>query len=169
MAGNDRGSWFIPEAGDAVLVAFEAGDVRQPYVLGALWTSGDTPPAQVGGDNRHKLLRSRSGATIAIDDADGAEALALSVPGGAQLRLRSAPGGIEIADGNGNSIQLGPGGVTIACAGRLSLRAAAVEVATGTLTVASGIAQFAGVIRGETLVVNSVVSASYSPGAGNLW
>lgn len=30
MAGNNRGSWFIPEVDDEVLVAFEAGDVRHP-------------------------------------------------------------------------------------------------------------------------------------------
>ena len=30
MAGGDRGSWFIPEVDDEVLVAFTAGDPRRP-------------------------------------------------------------------------------------------------------------------------------------------
>ena len=37
MAGRNRGTWFVPEAGDEVLVAFEHGDVKEPYVIDALW------------------------------------------------------------------------------------------------------------------------------------
>jgi uncharacterized protein involved in type VI secretion and phage assembly len=36
MAGRNRGTWFIPEVGDEVLVAFERGDVKEAYVIGAL-------------------------------------------------------------------------------------------------------------------------------------
>jgi uncharacterized protein involved in type VI secretion and phage assembly len=42
-AGNERGLLMMPVAGDEVLVAFEHGDVRRPYVLGALWNGTDTP------------------------------------------------------------------------------------------------------------------------------
>ena len=35
MAGNERGLVLVPEVGDEVLVAFERGDLRFPYVLGA--------------------------------------------------------------------------------------------------------------------------------------
>ena len=34
MAGGKRGSWFIPDKDDEVLVAFEGGDPRRPYVVG---------------------------------------------------------------------------------------------------------------------------------------
>ena len=44
-AGTDRGSYFVPQAGDEVLVAFNHGDVREPYVLGSLWNTIDKPPA----------------------------------------------------------------------------------------------------------------------------
>ena len=36
LGGNNRGSWFIPDVDDEVLVAFEHGDPRRPYVLGGL-------------------------------------------------------------------------------------------------------------------------------------
>ena len=49
MAGNDRGSWFIPDVEDEVLVAFEAGDPRRPYVVGALWNGQDAPPESMDG------------------------------------------------------------------------------------------------------------------------
>ncbi|XTZ18438.1 phage baseplate assembly protein V [Micromonospora echinospora] len=36
FAGPAGGAFFVPEPGDQVLVAFEFGDVRRPYVLGSL-------------------------------------------------------------------------------------------------------------------------------------
>src|SRR5512140_3404016 len=33
MAGNNRGAWFVPDVNDEVLVVFEGGDPRRPYVV----------------------------------------------------------------------------------------------------------------------------------------
>ncbi len=44
MAGSGRGSFFLPEVGDEVLVAFEHGDINHPFVIGMLWNGVDTPP-----------------------------------------------------------------------------------------------------------------------------
>ena len=44
MAGKGRGFYFLPEVEDEVLLAFEHGDARFPYVLGALWNGQDKPP-----------------------------------------------------------------------------------------------------------------------------
>ena len=44
MAGDDRGMFFLPEVDDEVLVAFEQGDMRFPFVLGSLWNGQDKPP-----------------------------------------------------------------------------------------------------------------------------
>jgi uncharacterized protein involved in type VI secretion and phage assembly len=35
---------YLLDPGDEVLVAFEAGDLRAPYVLGTLWDPSDAPP-----------------------------------------------------------------------------------------------------------------------------
>ncbi len=43
FAGKDRGSWFMPDVGDEVLVSFEHGDPSRPYVLGGLWNGTDSP------------------------------------------------------------------------------------------------------------------------------
>jgi phage protein D len=42
-AGKDRGLLMMPIVGDEVLVAFEHGDLRRPYVIGSLWNGKDTP------------------------------------------------------------------------------------------------------------------------------
>jgi len=74
MAGRERGLWTLPEVDDEVLVAFERGDPRFPYVLGALWSSKAPPPeTNEGGKNDARVLRSRSGHVVRLDDADGEE------------------------------------------------------------------------------------------------
>jgi uncharacterized protein involved in type VI secretion and phage assembly len=74
MAGNDRGAYFLPEVEDEVLVAFEHGDIRFPYVLGALWNGQDKPPElNADGNNNMRTIKSRSGHIIRLDDTDGAE------------------------------------------------------------------------------------------------
>jgi uncharacterized protein involved in type VI secretion and phage assembly len=76
MAGKERGTYFLPEVEDEVLVAFEHGDVRFPFVIGALWNGVDKPPADNGdGKNNLRLIKSRSGHTIKLNDEDGKETI----------------------------------------------------------------------------------------------
>jgi uncharacterized protein involved in type VI secretion and phage assembly len=42
-AGPNSGALFMPEVNDEVLVAFEFGDIRRPYVVGSLYNGQDTP------------------------------------------------------------------------------------------------------------------------------
>jgi uncharacterized protein involved in type VI secretion and phage assembly len=74
MAGNDRGIYFLPEVNDEVLVAFEQGDMAYPYVLGALWNGKDKPPVKNDdGKNNQRMIKSRSGHMIVLDDTEGKE------------------------------------------------------------------------------------------------
>ncbi|HYP52165.1 MAG TPA: phage baseplate assembly protein V, partial [Pyrinomonadaceae bacterium] len=113
MGGHNRGSWFIPDVGDEVLVLFEGGDPRRPYVVGGLWNGRDDPPASMDSRNSRKVLRSRNGVQITLDDTDGQEKLILETPGGQRLTMKDGPGAVEIVDSNGNSIKLQTGGVTV--------------------------------------------------------
>jgi uncharacterized protein involved in type VI secretion and phage assembly len=75
MAGKNRGALFLPEVDDEVLVAFEHGDMRRPYIIGALWNGVDTPPQEFANDGKNNLrvIKSRSGHLIKLDDTDGGE------------------------------------------------------------------------------------------------
>lgn len=74
MAGKERGFYFLPEVEDEVLVAFEHGDARFPYVLGALWNGKEAPPAKNDdGKNNIRVIKSRSGHIIRLTDEDGKE------------------------------------------------------------------------------------------------
>lgn len=74
MAGKEMGIFFLPEVDDEVLVAFENGNINHPYVVGSLWNGVDVPPeTNSDGKNNVKLIKSRSGHIIKIDDKDGEE------------------------------------------------------------------------------------------------
>ena len=76
MAGKQRGVYFLPEVDDEVLVAFEHGNVRFPYVVGALWNGKDAPPAtNSDGKNNVRIIQSRSGHVVKLNDEDGKETI----------------------------------------------------------------------------------------------
>lgn len=198
MAGNGRGTWFIPDVSDEVLVGFEAGDPRRPYVLGALWNGSDAPPESMdgAGKNALKVIRSRNGVKITLDDTDGTETLQLETPAGQTVTLKDGPGAIEVKDANGNTVKLESSGITITTSSKLSVSATTVEISAasklsvtsgavefsagsfkvtsgtvelsaGSISATAGISQFAGVLRSDVLMTNSVVSPTYTPGGGN--
>ncbi len=171
MGGNNRGSWFIPDVDDEVLVAFEAGDLRRPYVIGALWNGRDAPPQQMDGSARNdlKVLRSRNGVKLTLDDASGREQMILETPGGQKITLKDGPGAVFIEDSNGNSVKLETAGVTVTASAKVTVNASTVEVSASLVTVNAGMSRFSGVVQADTVICNSIISASYTPGAGNIW
>lgn len=171
MAGNNRGTWFIPHEGDEVLIAFNAGDTRHPYVIGCLWNGQDSPPESMdsAGNNYAKTICSKNGVRVSLNDQDGQESLTLETPGGQRVVLKDGPGAIDIEDSNGNSVKLSTSGITIDASVRVTVNATVVQVSASMMTVDCPFSSFSGVVKVDTLLSNSVVSASYTPGAGNIW
>lgn len=171
MAGGNRGTWFIPDVNDEVLVAFEGGDPRRAYVVGALWNGSDSPPDSMdgAGNNYRKVVRSRNGVKLTLDDTNGQEKMILETPGGQKVTLKDGPGSVVIEDSNGNSVKLETSGITITAAAKVTVNASTVAVSAGMVTVDAGMSRFSGVVQCDTLISNSVISASYTPGAGNIW
>jgi uncharacterized protein involved in type VI secretion and phage assembly len=171
MAGNDRGSWFIPDVGDEVLVAFAGGDARSPFVLGGLWNGSDAPPETMdsAGRNEIKKLRSRNGVMVTMEDKQGQEKFIVETPGGQSITLKDGPGTVEIVDSNGNSVKLEPAGITVNASAKVTINASMVEISAGMVTVNAGMSRFNGVVQADTVISTSVISATYTPGAGNIW
>ena len=142
-AGHERGTWFVPDGGDEVLVAFENGDRRKPVVVGALWGSTQRPP-----ENKpdRALVRTKHGATVVLDDGAG---------------------GIEVSDLHGNTVKLAADGVTVTSASKLRLKASIVEIEAGALKVDAAVSEFSGVVQCDALAAESVVASGYTPGSGN--
>jgi len=73
-----------------------------------------------------------------------------------------------VVDANGNSVSLGAAGITINAAAKVTINASEVDVSAGLVQVNAGMSRFSGVVQCDSLITQSVVSASYTPGAGNV-
>jgi uncharacterized protein involved in type VI secretion and phage assembly len=172
MAGNQRGTWMLPDVGDEVLVVFEAGDPRRPYVVGGLWNGADRPPDTMDKDGRNnrKRIRSRRGVQILLDDSQGAEALVLETPGGRRITLEDGATALTVEDRAGNRVRLDDSGIAVTAAGKVTVQASGnVEVTAGMLKVDATTAKFSGTVKAQTFIADTVVGTSYTPGAGNTW
>ncbi|MBK9418965.1 MAG: hypothetical protein IPN62_17210 [Flavobacteriales bacterium] len=67
-AGKDRGFYFVPEVDDEVIVGFEMGRARAPYVIGSLYNGENGQPGQFNDKNELKIIRTRSGNEVIFDD-----------------------------------------------------------------------------------------------------
>lgn len=168
FAGNDRGSWFMPELGDEVLVLFQGGDPRWPFIVGGLWNGQDKPPESASAANDLKVIKSRNGLVITLDDQAGQERIQLETPGGCKLTLKDGPGRVTLEDGNGNSVQLEPAGITVTAAAKVTVNASQVAVSAGMVQVDAGMSRFSGVVQADTVITNTIIAATYTPGAGNI-
>ena len=147
-AGKDRGFFVLPEVGDEVLVAFEQGDVRRPYVVGGLFNGVDTPkPGPIddvdggsGAINRRSLV-SRRGHRIDLLDQDGhKEGIALATGDGKHTFTLDATGSTVTLHSDGSVTIEAKSGVTVdAGTGSLKLTGGDVSItATTGLTLDGG-------------------------------
>ncbi|MCP4369590.1 MAG: phage tail protein [Deltaproteobacteria bacterium] len=98
MAGNEMGLYLLPEVGQEVLVAFKNGDINYPYILGALWSKNKKPPeTNDDGKNNIRLIKSRSGHKVVLDDTDGSEKIEIIDKSGSNhITIDTAQNTIEI-------------------------------------------------------------------------
>ncbi|MDB5054005.1 MAG: hypothetical protein JWM44_2055 [Bacilli bacterium] len=102
MAGKDRGSLFIPEVGDVVLVAFHMGDIREPFVIGMLWDADQTSPEGEKKNNVRKI-KSREGHEIIFGDDAADGKITIKTKKGQIVELQDKSDIINIAEKSGNN------------------------------------------------------------------
>jgi uncharacterized protein involved in type VI secretion and phage assembly len=137
------------------------------------------------------FLRTEGDYALSLDQMDGR--IRISTAGGQEVVLHDTPKRIELKTAGGTSVKtmagvtlvVGDTGVavtsaaapvqvdavnaTLNVAGNCTINAPTVTVNAAMVSVNSGVTSFSGVVQCATLVTNAVVSASYTPGAGNLW
>lgn len=70
MEGKKFGWYVLPDIDDAVLVMFVGGDIRQPILIGGVWSKTDEPPeVNEDGKNNFRGYRSRTGHRLILDDS----------------------------------------------------------------------------------------------------
>ena len=101
-AGPDSGAHFIPEVNDEVLVAFEFGDIRRPFVVGSLHNGQDKPKLGNGLFDNGKVKRrgfiSRKGHQfLFFDDASKTGIAFISSDGKLKISLNETNSEIHIS------------------------------------------------------------------------
>jgi len=143
MAGRDRGLYCLPEVDDEVLVAFEHGQVEFPYILGALWNGKDIPPeTNADGKNDKRVLKSRSGHVIRLDDSsDQAKIEVIDKTGNNKVVIDASKNTITIQAQGGISLT-SDGDITLEAKGQVVIKGLRVSLeATGqndTVTAQAG-------------------------------
>ena len=120
-AGNQRGSFFMPEIDDEVVVGFIDGNPNQAVVLGMLHSSQATSPYELTDDNNIKGFVTREKIIIEFDDEK--KTLKFATPGGNTILISDDKKGISFEDQNGNTIVMNDQGVTVESKKALTLKA----------------------------------------------
>lgn len=163
-ADDDQGFVALPEVGTQVVVGFEAGDLRRPYVVGSCWNGREMMPVTPTRPNDRRVLKSRSGAVLEFDDAAGGAKVTLASARGHRVVLDEGARTLQVQHSDGHTL-------TFEASGSVTLRAnATVDVHACSLNVHAPTAVFDGSVQCTNVIATvGVVSPSYTPGAGNVW
>jgi uncharacterized protein involved in type VI secretion and phage assembly len=133
-AGNGYGDFFLPEKDSEVLVSFVHGDMRRPIILGCLYNGKDKPPSERTKSKDEKLIRTKGGHEILLDDSDGKHKVRVKTKDEFTVELSDADKLITIKTPNGNKAEFKDSGnqIKLTTAG-----GDVIEMGTGTIKVSS--------------------------------
>jgi uncharacterized protein involved in type VI secretion and phage assembly len=163
-ADDKQGLWVLPALDTQVVVAFEAGDVNRPYIVGSCWNGKEKMPDKAEKPNDRRAFRSRAQSLLEFDDTKDASKVTLSMKSGHRLVLDDEAKTVTLRHANGGEIVMDQ-------AGKITIRANdSVDIVALTLNVKCPEANFDNVINCMTLNASiGVVSKSYNTAPGNLW
>lgn len=108
-AGSERGSFFLPEIGDEVIVGFINDDPTEAVVLGSLYSSAHPSPLEVKDDNFEKGFITKTNMKILMDDDK--ESITISNDQGNKVEVQKSA--ITLTDSHGNKITMNGDGIKI--------------------------------------------------------
>jgi uncharacterized protein involved in type VI secretion and phage assembly len=163
-ADDDQGFEALPERDSQVVVAFEAGNLRRPYIVGACWNGRERMPSAPEAPNNKRVIKTRAKSILEFDDTEGASKITLSMRSGHKLVLDDSAKTVTLTHSNGSVIKF-------SAAGQIEIQAnATVELTAAALNVHAATATFDGIVNCTTLNASvGVVSPMYTPGLGNIW
>lgn len=161
-ADRDSGLEILPDPDSQVMVMFEAGNLRRPYIVGCVWNGKRHLPADPDKTNNIRLLRSRANSRLTFDDTDSAPKVSLTTRSGHEVTIDEA-GTITVKHARGCSVKLTDTNVEVRANVQVSVNAAIVDVT-------APISKFSGLVQAQTVIAQSfVISPAYTPGVGNIW
>ena len=112
-----------------VEAAFEAGDLRRPYIIGACWNGRETLPEPPQAANNKRLIKTRAGSRVEFDDTEGAPKITISTKGGHTILLDDGAQDVKVLHSNGSVVKINIAGqVTITANATVEITASALNV-----------------------------------------
>lgn len=172
FAGSNRGAFLIPNKQDVVVVQFVHGDPAHPIVIGGVWHGADSPPEQLGGagdevdrwtlvgkaGTRIAIVEEQAGATISLTTPNSTESVTITQQNSGKIEIKTSVSTVTL-DSQGVSVQTT----------KFKVTATQIELEAPTVTVNAGLSKFSGIVKADVHQATTVVSSTYTPGAGNIW
>ncbi|RMA58869.1 type VI secretion system tip protein VgrG [Ulvibacter antarcticus] len=120
-AGENRGSFFLPEIEDEVIIGFINDDPNHAVILGMLHSSAKPAPLTASDDNHEKGFVTRSEMKFIFNDDK--KSVSLETPGGKKIIMDEDAGTITIEDENSNKVVMDSSGISMESAGDINIKA----------------------------------------------
>lgn len=125
--GKDYGTYMVPEIDETVLVGFIGGSLKKPFLLGSLYPKdSQLVKKQYDKKNINKILRTKSGSEIAINDTSGKESITVKTPKESKIVIEDEKETILLSDKAGKNqvfLDLKNGEITISADKKITLKA----------------------------------------------
>lgn len=124
FGGNNCGSFFHPNVGDIVALAFEKGDIHRPFVIGSLWVKNSKPPVAIkGGENKVYKFSTPNQSFMEFFDEKGKEKISVSTPKKRTVVIDDEKQLVELDDGKNKLTMNGKDGtVELNCDKKLTIK-----------------------------------------------
>ncbi|MEO6834258.1 MAG: type VI secretion system tip protein VgrG [Chitinophagaceae bacterium] len=110
-AGNNRGTFILPEIDDEVIVGFINNDPRHAVILGMMNSAHYPAPLTASNDNNEKGYVSRSEMKMIFNDDK--KTIQIETPAGNKILLTEEDTAIKLEDQNGNTFTMDSDGFKI--------------------------------------------------------
>jgi Rhs element Vgr protein len=162
-AGQKRGTFFLPEIGDEVVIGFINDDPQAPVMLGMLHSSNKPAPLAATDENHEKGIFTRSGMKVLFND--DTPSIAIETPKGNKIVIDEKAKSILVSDETGNSVTLddkgisleSPGKLVVKTSGDISIEGMNISIKAGASLTAEGSASATLKSGGNTVVKGSLV------------
>lgn len=162
-AGENRGTFFLPEENDEVILGFLNGDPRDPVILGMLHSSARPAPLTAEAENSQKGFVTKSEMKLLFDDSE--KSITLETPAGNKIVINEEDKSITWTDANNNQIVSNDQGITLESLkdinlfsqGAVNIEGLEVNILANTNLTAEATAQATFQSNGITVIKGSLV------------
>jgi uncharacterized protein involved in type VI secretion and phage assembly len=108
-----KGSIWVPDKGDEVICGMVHGDMRKVVVLGCLFNGADRPPTHPDDPRDRRMIKTRAGHTIVLEDKAGEEHVEIKTQGGHVADLNDKDKKVVVKTTSGQAVTMDDNGGTV--------------------------------------------------------